>query len=95
MQEGRIEAAAPQVLKREGDAVELYLTASAPVKADAKALPGVLVANGGPASGGWIGSIDLPLVAGTVAPVSAVPAASSAVAACHWSPHWGPRSLAG
>ena len=45
LHEGRIEAAAPQVLKREGDAVELYLTASLPVKADAKAIQGVLVAN--------------------------------------------------
>lgn len=79
-QEGRIEPAAPQVLKREGDAVELYLTAAQPVKADAKTLQGVLVANGGPAAGGWIGSIDLPLVAGTVAPVSAVPTTAPAAA---------------
>jgi thiol:disulfide interchange protein DsbD len=78
LHEGRIEPAAPQVLKREGDTVELYLTASMPVKADAKAIQGVLVANGGPASGGWIGSIDLPLAAGTVAPVSAAPAAGAA-----------------
>jgi len=78
--EGRIEPAAPQVLKREGDAVELYLTAAQPVKADAKTLQGVLVANGGPAAGGWIGSIDLPLVAGTVAPVSAVPSTNPAAA---------------
>jgi thiol:disulfide interchange protein DsbD len=79
-QEGRIEPAAPQVLRREGEAVELYLTSSQPVKADAKTLQGVLVANGGPAAGGWIGTIDLPLVAGTVAPVSAAPAASPAAA---------------
>jgi thiol:disulfide interchange protein DsbD len=78
LQEGRIEAAAPQVLKREGDAVELYLTASLPVKADAKAIQGVLVANGGPAAGGWIGAIDLPLVAGTVAAVSVTPTAGPA-----------------
>jgi thiol:disulfide interchange protein/DsbC/DsbD-like thiol-disulfide interchange protein len=70
-EEGRIEAAAPQVLKREGDAVELYLTAAQPVKADAKAIKGVLVANGGPGAGGWVGSVDLPLVAGAVAPVAA------------------------
>ena len=50
-EEGRIEAAAAQVLKREGDAVELYLTAAQPVKADAKAIKGVLVANGGPGVG--------------------------------------------
>ncbi|HET9025825.1 MAG TPA: thioredoxin family protein [Burkholderiaceae bacterium] len=77
LEEGRIEAAAPQVLKREGDAVELYLNAAQPVKADAKAIQGVLVANGGPSSGGWIGSIDLPLIAGTVAPVSATTATIS------------------
>jgi thiol:disulfide interchange protein DsbD len=79
LREGRIEPAAPQVLKREGDAVELYLTAALPVQAEAKTLEGVLVANGGPAAGGWIGAIDLPLVAGTVAPVSAAAAASPAV----------------
>ncbi len=61
-------------------ALELYLTAAQPVKADAKTLQGVLVANGGPAAGGWIGSIDLPLVAGTVAPVSAVPSTNPAAA---------------
>ena len=79
LEEGRIEPAAPQVLRREGAAVELYLTAAKPVKADAKAIQGVLVANGGPAAGGWIGSVDLPLAAGTVAPVSG-PAATSAAA---------------
>jgi len=79
LHEGRIEPAAPQVLKREGDAIDLYLTAALPVQADAKAIQGVLVANGGPAAGGWIGSIDLPLVAGTVAPVSATSSASPAV----------------
>jgi thiol:disulfide interchange protein DsbD len=80
LHEGRIEPAAPQVLKREGDAAELYLTAALPVKAGATALQGVLVANGGPASGGWIGSIDVPLVAGTVAPVAATPSANPAAA---------------
>jgi thiol:disulfide interchange protein DsbD len=77
LEEGRIEAAAPQVLKREGDAVELYLTAAQPVKADAKTIAGVLVANGGPGSGGWVGAIETPLVAGTVAPVAAGAAAAS------------------
>ncbi|MGE5160687.1 MAG: protein-disulfide reductase DsbD family protein [Betaproteobacteria bacterium] len=78
-QEGRIEPAAPQVLKREANATDLYLTAALPVKADANSIQGVLVANGGPAAGGWTGSIDLPLVAGTVAPVSAVSSANPAV----------------
>jgi thiol:disulfide interchange protein DsbD len=70
-EEGRIEPAAPQVLRREGNAVELYLTAAAPVKADAKLLKGVLVANGGPGAGGWTTTIDTPLAAGTVAAVAA------------------------
>jgi thiol:disulfide interchange protein/DsbC/DsbD-like thiol-disulfide interchange protein len=77
LEEGRIEPAAAQVLKREGDAIELYLTAAQPVKADAKAIAGVLVADDGPRSGGWIGTVELPLAAGVVAPVSAPPVASS------------------
>jgi thiol:disulfide interchange protein DsbD len=80
VEEGRIEPAAAQVLKREGNAVELYLTAAQPVKADAKAIKGVLVANGGPASGGWVGTVDMPLVAGAVAPVSAGAAATNSSA---------------
>jgi hypothetical protein len=78
LEEGRIEPAAAQVLKREGHAVELYLTAAQPVKTDAKAIKGVLVANGGPGAGGWVGTIDMPLVAGTVAPVAAGTAATAA-----------------
>ncbi len=77
VEEGRIEAAAPQVLKREGDAVELYLTAAQPVKADAKAIKGVLVANGGPGSGGWVASVDMPMVPGAVAPVASGAGATS------------------
>ncbi|MGZ8254738.1 MAG: protein-disulfide reductase DsbD family protein [Burkholderiaceae bacterium] len=80
IEEGRIEPAAAQVLKREGNAVELYLTAAQPVKADAKAIKGVLVANGGPGSGGWVGTVDMPLVAGAVAPVAANAAATNATA---------------
>jgi thiol:disulfide interchange protein DsbD len=77
-EEGRIEPAAPQVLRREGDAIELFLTAAQPVKADATSLSGVLVANGGPAKGGWVGSIAVPLAAGAVAPVSAGAATGNA-----------------
>jgi thiol:disulfide interchange protein len=79
LEEGRVEPAAAQVLKREGTAVELYLTAAQPVKADAKAITGVLVANAGPASGGWVATVDMPLVAGVVtqAPAAAVPATSA------------------
>ena len=71
LEEGRIEPAAPQVLQREGNAVELHLTAAQPVKTDAKVLAGVLVANGGPDKGGWTGTVELPLSAGSVAPVVA------------------------
>jgi thiol:disulfide interchange protein DsbD len=73
LQEARIEAAAPQVLKREGDLAALYLTAVQPVAADFKTLKGVLVVDGGPAradAGGWAGTIEVPLAAGSVAAVS-------------------------
>ena len=70
LEEGRIEAAAPQVLKREGNAVELYLTAAQPVK-DAKAINGVLVVDGGPGARGWAGTLEMPLVAGAVPAVNA------------------------
>jgi thiol:disulfide interchange protein DsbD len=76
LEEGRIEPAAPQVLdRREGTA--LQLAAAKPVKADAKSLAGVLVANGGPSkAGGWAATIEAPLVAGTVG--AAAPAAAAA-----------------
>jgi len=76
LEEGRIEPAAPQVLdRREGTA--LQLAAAKPVKADAKSLAGVLVANGGPSkAGGWAATIEAPLVAGTVG--AAAPAAATA-----------------
>ena len=80
LEDGRVEPAAPQVLKREGTAVELYLTAAQPVKADAKAIKGVLVANAGPASGGWAATVDMPLMAGTVAPAPAAAATTNASA---------------
>jgi thiol:disulfide interchange protein DsbD len=72
LQEARIEAAAAQVLRPEEGKSALYLTAAEPVAADFKSLAGVLVANGGPARadrGGWAGVVEVPLVAGTVAPV--------------------------
>ena len=53
LEEGRIEPAAAQVLDR-ANGLALTLAAAKPVKADAKTLAGVIVANGGPAkSGGW------------------------------------------
>ena len=78
LEEARLEAAAPQVVKVEDGKIALYLTAAQPVAPDFKALKGVLVVDGGPAranAGGWAGVIDLPLVAGTVASVGAAPTA--------------------
>lgn len=79
IEEARIEPAAAQALRAEADGTALYLTAAQPVAAEFTRLKGVLVANGGPtAQGGWAGEVDLPLVAGVVAPVaaSAAPAAA-------------------
>lgn len=71
LEEGRIEAAAAQVLRSEDGVAALYLTAAAPVPTELKVLRGVLVADGGPAKGGWTAEIEAPLAAGTVATVSA------------------------
>jgi thiol:disulfide interchange protein DsbD len=79
LDEARIEAAAPQHLRREGDGHALYLQAAATAGADFKALRGVLVANGGPGNaGGWAGAIDVPLVAGSVAAIRSAPAVDAA-----------------
>ncbi|MCU0949779.1 MAG: thioredoxin family protein [Burkholderiaceae bacterium] len=81
LQEARIEAAAPQVMRSEDGKAALYLTAAQPVEAAFKSLSGVLVANGGPAradAGGWAGTIEVPLVAGTVAVVEGAAAAPAA-----------------
>lgn len=80
--ESRIEPAAAQVLSRT-DGVALYLTAAQGAQAGATTLPGVIVANGGPARpGGWAAVVDAPLVAGTVnspgAGTAATPGAASA-----------------
>ena len=74
LEEGRIEPAAKQPVRREGDRVLLSLTAAQPVAADFNHLKGVLVADGGPANadrGGWAGVIDVPLKAGSVAATAA------------------------
>ncbi|MEP6607122.1 MAG: thioredoxin family protein [Burkholderiaceae bacterium] len=72
LEEGRIEASAPQELKREGNQFAVYLTAAKPVGADFKTLKGVVVANGGPAyANGWVDSVQAPLVVGTVAAAGA------------------------
>jgi thiol:disulfide interchange protein DsbD len=98
LEEGRIEPAAAQVLKREGsDRASLYLTAAKPVAADFRTLKGVVVANGGPANAsGWTGIVEVPLTAGAVA-ASVVAAAAVAVAErrCHCSRHSVPRCSAG
>jgi len=74
LEEARIESAAKQIAKREGDRVVLSLTAAEPVAPDFNRLKGVLVANGGPANadrGGWAGVIDVPLKVGSAAASSA------------------------
>ncbi len=67
LEEGRIEAAAPQVLKTESGQSAIYLTAAKPVAADFKTLKGVIVANGGPGyANGWVNVVQAPLTAGLV-----------------------------
>ncbi|HVE90672.1 MAG TPA: thioredoxin family protein, partial [Burkholderiaceae bacterium] len=67
LEEGRIEAAAPQLLKSEGGQFAIYLTAAKPIASDFKTLKGVVVANGGPAhAGGWAHVVQAPLSAGTL-----------------------------
>src|SRR5204863_9082294 len=64
LEEGRIEPAAKQPVKRDGDRVSLSLTAAEPVAPDFDHLKGVLVAEGGPANadrGGWAGVVDIAL----------------------------------
>ena len=64
LEEGRIEAAAPQMLKSEGGHSAIYLTAAKPIAPDFKTLKGVVVANGGPAyAGGWAHVVQAPLSA--------------------------------
>ena len=67
LEEGRIEAAAPQLLKGEGGQSAIYLTAAKPIAPDFKTLKGVVVANGGPAyANGWANVVQAPLSAGAV-----------------------------
>ncbi len=64
LEDGRIEAAAAQVLKSEGGKPAIYLTAAKPVAPDFKTLRGVVVANGGPAyANGWAHVVQAPLSA--------------------------------
>ena len=81
LEEQRIEPAAAQPLREEAGGIALYLSAAQPVAPEFTRLKGVLVANGGPAApGGWAGVIDLPLVAGSVAPAAAAAPAGMASA---------------
>src|SRR5262249_51991395 len=67
LEEGRIEPAAQQPVKCDGDRVSLWLTAAEPVAADFNHLKGVLVGDGGPANadkGGWAGVVDVPVKSG-------------------------------
>ncbi len=76
LEEGRIEAAAPQILKIEGGQSAIYLTAAKPIAPDFKALKGVIVANGGPASAnGWVQVVQAPLSAAVVGAAGATGAA--------------------
>jgi thiol:disulfide interchange protein DsbD len=69
VEEGRIEPSAPQRLTVSGNRVRLDLSAPAVPASPFDALRGVLVADGGAdAAGGWIGVIDVPLVAAPVPP---------------------------
>jgi len=63
LEPGRIEPAAQQTLRVDGRTARLELTAARPVAADFRALRGVLVADGGPDTGGWAGTIAIPIAA--------------------------------
>ncbi|MGH6609729.1 MAG: protein-disulfide reductase DsbD family protein [Burkholderiaceae bacterium] len=79
LEEGRIEAAAPQELKSENGQSAIYLTAAKPVAPDFKTLKGVIVANGGPGyANGWTAVVQGPLAAGAVAATGSAVGASGA-----------------
>ena len=79
LEEGRIEAAAPQALKSEGGQSAIYLTAAKPIAPDFKTLKGVVVANGGPAyANGWASVVQAPLSAGAVGAVAGATSAAGA-----------------
>jgi thiol:disulfide interchange protein len=79
LEESRIEAAAPQVLKSEGGQSAIYLTAAKPITPDFKTLKGVVVANGGPAyANGWANVVQAPLSAGAVGAAAGATSAAGA-----------------
>ncbi|MGE5338108.1 MAG: protein-disulfide reductase DsbD family protein [Gemmatimonadota bacterium] len=74
LEEARIEPAAPQILRTEGNQVAVYLTAAKPVAGEFKVLRGVLAVDGGPAradQGGWAGETEVALLPGKVEVVEA------------------------
>lgn len=79
MQESRIEPAAAQVLRTENGAASIYLTAAKPVSRNAGPLSGVVVANGGPARGGWVAVVEAPVTVGTLSSGAPVEAAGSSM----------------
>ncbi len=79
LEEGRIEPAAPQVLKSEGGQFAIYLTAAKPTGADFKSLKGVVVANGGPGTAnGWASVVQTTLAAGAAGTATAPGASAGA-----------------
>ena len=78
LEEGRIEAAAPQTLKHEGGQSAIYLTAAKPIASDFKTLKGVVVGNGGPAyPNGWASIVQAPLSASAVGAAAGATAGSA------------------
>ena len=78
LEDGRIEAAAAQVLKSEGGKPAIYLTAAKPVAPDFKTLKGVVVANGGPAyANGWAHVVQAPLSAAALGTAAGSTAAAN------------------
>lgn len=78
LEEGRIEAAAPQILKSENGQSAIYLTAAKPIAADFKTLKGVVVANGGPGyANGWAYVVQAPMSVGAVGAAAGATGAAS------------------
>lgn len=69
-----VDLSTPPVFERRDDADALYLTLEPDLPAAPATLEGVLVADGGPAAGGWAVETGMPVTAGTVVAPSAEPA---------------------
>jgi len=86
LEPNQIVAAADQILSVHGKQVRLELQAQRPPPSDFRALHGVLVADGGPAAGGWAAAVRLALsqlpsstAAQTAVPVDSLGKGASAV----------------